>query len=81
MRENALKVDQLTESEARSFLTGGLDLLAATDVSQLVRLTGRWPLLVQLARSRLVFNLKTLSADQAVQRLVTLLREGGPTPT
>jgi hypothetical protein len=49
----SVKVDQFSHGQARAVLTAADPSLGRVDLGQLVELTGRWPLLVRLASSRL----------------------------
>src|SRR5262249_30175822 len=79
-RDAAARVDELTAAQARSMLAAGLPQLDGRDLGELVALTGRWPLLVQLARRHLATDLRGgLSTTEALARLVARLRHEGPT--
>jgi WD40 repeat protein len=77
-RQTALEVDQLTDGQARSLLIAGLPNVDGIGLAELVKLTGRWPLLVQLAHRYLARETRNDGAVDAVARLVRRLREGGP---
>ncbi len=79
VRRDALKVDELSKKQTRELLTYRQPELASVDLTELVRLTGRWPLLVQLARGRLAVDLRDAPAESAVADLVKRLRQGPTT--
>jgi hypothetical protein len=53
----SVKVDQLSHTQARAVLAAADAELGQVDLSRLVELTGRWPLLVRLASGRLAADL------------------------
>jgi hypothetical protein len=73
-------VDQMTWEQARSVLCRELPPLPGQLTDQLVRATGRWPLLLRLANAVLTRQ-TTAGADpaKAVASLLQRLREKGPT--
>ena len=50
-RGTAVRVDQMTEAQARALLTAGLPDLGEPVVAGLLDVTGRWPLLLRLVNT------------------------------
>jgi WD40 repeat protein len=72
-------VDAMTEDQARSLLLRGVSDLPNPVIDELVRLTGRWPLLIDLANRSLVR--RGARGDQAAAgtAISRRLRTAGPT--
>jgi len=80
LRLRSVKVDQFSPTQARAVLIAGLPTLPDAQVAALLRLTGRWPLLVRLANRRLIADLHDgAPLDQAAARLISRLETDGPT--
>jgi WD40 repeat protein len=72
-------VDEMDPELARGVLTAGLPALAEDRVEALLELTGRWPLLLRLANSRLLTDVAGgVDVDTGAHRLATRLRTDGP---
>jgi len=75
----AVRVDQMSPQQALVLLTSGLPQLDAGLVSELLAMTGRWPLLLRLA-NKILTNAARAGADVpgASAQLLQRLRAGGP---
>ena len=78
-RINGIRVDQMTSHEATMVLERGLRLPDGLSVASLIRLTGRWPLLMALVNRHLVTEmLACVDPEIAVAGLVERLHVDGP---
>ncbi|MFD4636496.1 NB-ARC domain-containing protein [Lentzea sp. NPDC058436] len=74
-----IKVDELTVAQARALLTRGVDGLSRHVVDDLVRLTGRWALLVALVNRALMEAIDDgAEPDTAAVGIGVTLRRDGP---
>lgn len=73
-----VKVDQMSDRQARDLVTSGLPFMGHDAAAALVEVSGRWPLLLRLVNRNLVARGK-LSADinAAALELLDELRTGG----
>lgn len=72
-RSAAVQVDQMSDDQARRLLTAGLQGVDSVTVSGLLAVTGRWPLLLQLA-NRILSNAVSVGADAAAEAKLLLER-------
>ncbi|WP_410675350.1 NB-ARC domain-containing protein [Amycolatopsis sp. cmx-4-68] len=73
-----VRVDQLTQSQAHAVLIAGLPPLPNSLTHDLVKWTGRWPLLLRLVNKALVDQLSTSSnSTDTTRTLLEHLRESG----
>ena len=74
-----VRVDRMSNGQARSVLTSGLPPLEPNLIIELLDATGRWPLLLRLV-NKILADAALTGADTpaAARRLLTQLREGGP---
>ncbi|GAB4054913.1 hypothetical protein GCM10028775_47270 [Catellatospora paridis] len=78
-RARGVRVDELESAQARSILAAGLPPIGGPEMARLLRLTGRWPLLLRLANGHLRDVLDPeLGADIAAARLADVLEQEGP---
>ena len=81
-RGTAVRVDQMSEEQARALLTSGLPPLDEAVVAGLLAVTGRWPLLLRLVSqiladyAQVAADVPAVSAQGAV--LLERLAAGGP---
>ncbi|MGW0504061.1 NB-ARC domain-containing protein, partial [Micromonospora sp. NPDC003241] len=79
-QRTAILVDELSYDQARTLLTGGQSIPPEQEMTELIALTGRWPLLLSLAHRHLANNIKRgATPSDAVAGLVERLRADGPT--
>ena len=78
-RGTAVRVDQMSQDQARAMLTFGLPPLDLVVVQELLAVTGRWPLLVRLV-SKILADYAQLAPDVSARgaELLERLRTGGP---
>ena len=78
-RRVAVRVDQMSEAQARLLLTAGLPPLDSFVATGLLAVTGRWPLLVRLV-NKILANALSVGADSGAEAKLLLdrLRAGGP---
>jgi len=72
-----VKVDQMSETQARALLSAGLPPLPAGVAAELVEETGRWPLLLRLVNKILVDQAQLRDIAAAAEDLLVWLRRGG----
>ena len=74
-----VRVDELTFDQALALLTRRLPRLAGSVAYELIRLTGRWTLLVALVNRAINEAVSDgVDADMAAERIVAALRRDGP---
>ena len=72
-----IEVDVMEVDEARTLLSSGLSGLSDHRLNQLVRITGRWPVLLRLVNSAIrKLTRRGLSADEATDRIAHRLLAG-----
>ena len=78
-RGTAVQVDQMSPDQARVLLTSGLPQLDPVVAEGLLKVTGRWPLLLRLV-SKILADYARVAADVSAQgeKLLERLRVGGP---
>jgi diguanylate cyclase (GGDEF)-like protein len=72
-----VKVDQMSETQARALLSAGLPPLPAAVAAGLLEETGRWPLLLRLINKILDDQAKLRDIDTAAEDLLGRLRRSG----
>ena len=72
-----VKVDQMSETQARALLAAGLPPLPAAVAAGLLEETGRWPLLLRLANKILADQAQLRDIAAAAEDLLGRLRRGG----
>jgi len=79
-RGAAVLVDQMTPGQARALLTAGVSGLDEAVVRELLAVTGRWPLLLQLVGKILANYVRVAPGEVSAQgaELAGRLRAGGP---
>lgn len=75
-----VRVDEMENAESRQLLSSGVDDLPAAAAAELLRLTGRWPLLLALVNGALRRAVRRgVTPEEAVQSLIRQLASDGPT--
>ena len=78
-RDTAVRVDQMSSGQARQLLMAGLPPLNRTVTDGLLKVTGRWPLLLRLVNKILANAARSgAKADAAGMQLLERLRSDGP---
>jgi WD40 repeat protein len=72
-----VKVDQMSEPQARALLSAGLPPLPAVVAAGLLEETGRWPLLLRLVNKILADQAQLRDVATAAEDLLGRLRRGG----
>ncbi len=72
-----VKVDQMSETQARALLSAGLPPLPAAVAAGLLEETGRWPLLLRLVNKILADQAQLRDIAAAAEDLLALLRRRG----
>jgi hypothetical protein len=72
-----VKVDQMSETQARAVLSAGLPSLPAAVAAGLLEETGRWPLLLRLVNKILADQAELRDIAAAAEDLLGRLRRGG----
>jgi WD40 repeat protein len=75
-----VEVDAMTLDEARDLIGDGTQKLPRLAAERLADLTGRWPVLLNLVNSNLRSRIaRGQAAESAIEKLITVLIERGPT--
>ncbi|MBV1856326.1 NB-ARC domain-containing protein [Catellatospora tritici] len=78
-RARGVRVDELEPAQARLILAAGLPPIGEPEMTRLLRLTGRWPLLLRLANGHLRDALDPrLGINVAAAQLADQLEQEGP---
>jgi WD40 repeat protein len=78
-RDRGVRVDELDSAQSRQVLTAGLPPIREAALARLLRLTGRWPLLLRLTNAHLRTVISAgVAPDAAATRLADRLDRDGP---